>query len=236
MSFLIAFVCSAVLAVALKPVIKRVPAVWYLLALLFAALYLAGLQGVLPAWAKNVAFSLMQKGTLATALFAVVMFIGVLPRTGWLRLRLAPIRAELSIIACILICGHVAAYALSFVPRLLDAKALGVPVIVGLAAAFVLVALGLVLGITSIKRVHARMEGRTWTRIQRFAYAFYALMYIHALAMLLPSALAGGAAALQSVIAYTVVFALYAVLRIWRAVADRRGRNGQTSEAASAAV
>lgn len=227
MAFLIAFVCSAVFAVALKPAIKRAPAAWYLLALVLAALYLAGVQGILPAWAKNAAFALMQKGTLATALFAVVMFIGTLPRAGRLRLRLAPIRAELSIIACILICGHVAAYALSFVPRLLGAKALGIPVIVGLAAAFVLVAFGLVLGITSIKRVHARMEGRTWTRIQRFAYVFYALMYIHALAMLLPSALAGGAAALQSVVAYTVVFALYAALRIWRAVADKRERGAQ---------
>lgn len=236
MAFLIAFVCSGVFAVAFKPAIKRAPAAWYLLALVLAMLYLAGMQGVLPAWAKNASFALMQKGTLATALFAVVMFIGVLPRTGRLRLRLAPIRAELSIIACILICGHVAAYALSFVPRLLGAKVLGTPVMVGLAAAFVLVVLGLVLGITSIKRVHAHMEGRTWTRIQRFAYVFYALMYIHALAMLLPSALAGGAAALQSVVAYTVVFALYAVLRIWRAVADKRVRSGQASEAASAAI
>lgn len=236
MAFLIAFVCSIVFAVAFKPAIKRAPAAWYLLALLFAVLYLVGLQGILPVWAKNAAFALMQKGTLATALFAVVMFIGVLPRTGKLRLRLTPIRAELSIIACILICGHVAAYALSFVPRLLGAKVTGLPIAIGLVAACALVVLGLALGITSIKRVRAHMEGRTWTRIQRFAYVFYALMYIHALAMLLPSALAGGAAALQSVVAYTVVFAVYAVLRIWRAVADMRGRNGQTSEASSAAV
>lgn len=227
MAFLLAFICVAVLSVALKPAIKRVPAAWYLLALVLVVIYFAGVQGVLPAWVKNVAFALMQKGTLAAALFAVVMFIGVLPRTGWLRLRLAPIRAELSIIACILICGHIAAYALSFAPRLLSGKVAGLPIVVGLTAAFVLVVLGLVLGITSIKRVHSRMDGRTWTRVQRFAYAFYALMYVHVLAMLLPSALAGGAAALQSVIAYTVVFALYAVLRIWRAVADKRGRDAQ---------
>lgn len=50
----------------------------------------------------------------------------------------------------------------------------------------------------------------------------FGLTYVHVLAMLLPSALSGGMTAVQSVVAYTVVFGAYAVLRIVRAMLDRK--------------
>ena len=53
------------------------------------------------------------------------------------------------------------------------------------------------------------------------------LAYVHVLAMLLPSALGGGAAAQESVTAYTLMFGAYLVARITRAILDRKAEKGQ---------
>ena len=88
--------------------------------------------------------------------------------------------------------------------------------------ALVLFALLLVLGVTSFNAVKRRMRADTWKRVQLLAYPFFGLVYVHLLLMLLPSALQGGAAAQASVAAYTAVFGTYAVLRVTRALLDRR--------------
>ena len=222
MAFLITLACAVVLVIALKPAIKKAPIVWYAIAVVLVVLYLAGTQGLLPAAIKGAVFLLLQKGMLAMALFAIVMYIGVLPVDSKPRTYLTPIRSELSIIACILIFGHMAAYAMSYVPRILSGGVIVSFVAVGLGVAAVLTVLWAVLGVTSFGGVKACIAAQTWTRIQRWAYVFYALMYVHVLARLLPSALAGGASATQSVVVYTVVFAVYAVARIARAAVDRK--------------
>ena len=80
-----------------------------------------------------------------------------------------------------------------------------------------------VLGVTSFNSVKARMSKQIWVKVQKWAYVFFGLTYVHVLAMLLPSALGGGAAAVQSVAAYTVVFGAYAVLRVARAKRESGG-------------
>ena len=226
MAFLITLICTIVVVIVLKPAIKKAPLAWYALALVLVVLYLMGTQGVLPGVLKSAVFLLMQKGMLAMALFAVVMYIGVFPIDSKPRKYLTPIRAELSIIACILIFGHMAAYAMSYAPRVFGASAVNTFVMVGLVFALLLTVLWLVLGVTSFNGVKAHIAAHTWTKVQKWAYLFYALMYAHVLAMLLPGALNGGASALQSVVVYTVVFVVYAVARIARAAADRKASAG----------
>lgn len=224
MTFLLVLICTVVVVLLLKPAIKKVPVVWYVAAAALAVLYVAALQGLLPlpAPVRNVLFLLLQKGTLAVALFVVVMFIGVFPRDSKPRKYLAPIRAELSIIAFALIIGHILAYCLSYVPRVLGAGAISPFVSVGLVVAAIVTVLLAVLGVTSFNFVKARMSAQAWTRVQKWSYVFFGLTYVHVLAMLLPSALSGGAAAVQSVTVYTIVFGAYAVLRIIRALLDRK--------------
>lgn len=115
MTFMIVLICVVVAVLLLKPAIKKAPAIWYAAAIALALLYIGVLQGLLPlpAPVRNVLFLLLQKGTLAVALFTVVMFVGVFPRDSKPRKYLSPIRAELSIIACMLIVGHILAYCLT---------------------------------------------------------------------------------------------------------------------------
>lgn len=84
----------------------------------------------------------------------------------------------------------------------------------------------LVLGVTSFAFVKRRMRTDSWKRLQRWAYVFFGLVYVHLMLMLAPAASQGGEAAVASVVMHTVIFGAYAVLRVRRRSADRRGRRG----------
>ena len=88
--------------------------------------------------------------------------------------------------------------------------------------AMVLFVLLIILGVTSFNFVKKKMDPHSWKKIQKMAYPFFMLTYVHLLLMLLPSALHGGQAAIVTVSMYSVVFIGYAVLRIRRAMIDKR--------------
>ena len=94
-----------------------------------------------------------------------------------------------------------------------------------LVVALALLVLLLVLGVTSFGFVERRMRTESWKRLQRWAYVFFGLVYVHLLLMLLPSALHGGLAAQASVAVYSVVFVGYALCRVGRALADKRAED-----------
>ena len=157
---------------------------------------------------------------LSLALFVVVMYIGVFAKGSKVHQWLKPVRSELSIIACILACGHMAVYLGSYAPRL--GGTLGVNVVSALVVALALLVLLLVLGVTSFAFVKRRMRTDSWKRLQRWAYVFFGLVYVHLMLMLAPAASQGGEAAVASVVVYTVIFGAYAALRVRRALVDRR--------------
>ncbi len=220
MDFLLVFVCAVAAAFALRNPIKKAPVAFYILAVAVSVLFIAAEFFPMPRAVWSALFLLVQKCMLALALFAVVMFIGVLSRDSragrWLR----PIRAELSIIAWILSLGHMAVYLASYLPRLGGVNKGAV--MISFVVALVLFALLLVLGITSLNAVKKRMKKDTWKRVQMLAYPFFGLVYLHLMLMLLPPALHGGAAAQVSVAVYSVLFAAYALLRVRRAMIDRK--------------
>ncbi|WP_288323325.1 hypothetical protein [uncultured Eggerthella sp.] len=221
MTLVLVLVGTVVFAFACKRPIKTCPTAFYALAVVLDVLFVVGSFMGLPAMLYDVLFLLLHKCTLATALFAVVMYIGVFARDGRVAQYFRPIRAELSIMAWLLSLGHMAIYLSSYASTL----ALGLPqtnVAVALVVALALFVLLVVLGVTSFNVVKKGMKKETWKRVQLLAYPFWGLVYVHLLLMLLPSAVRGGAAAQVSVIVYSVVFLGYAVLRVARALRDRR--------------
>lgn len=220
MDFLLVFICAVAATFALRNPIKKAPVAFYILAVAVSVLFIAAEFFPMPRAVWSALFLLVQKCMLALALFAVVMFIGVFSRDSragrWLR----PIRAELSIIAWILSLGHMAVYLASYLPRLGGVNKGAV--MISFVVALVLFALLLVLGVTSFNVVKKRMKKDTWKRVQMLAYPFFGLVYLHLMLMLLPPALHGGAAAQVSVAVYSVLFAAYALLRVRRAMIDRK--------------
>ena len=203
MTFALVLACTVAACFALRNPLKACPMAFYAAALLVDVAFVAGTFWGMPREVWSVFFVLIQKCLLPLALFVVVMYIGVLDRGSRACMWLKPVRAELSIVAWLLSLGNVAA---SF------------------AVAVVLLALLAVLGVTSFNLVKKRMRTETWKKVQKLAYPFFLLTYVHLLLMLAPSALHGGVAATTSVAVYSIVFAAYVVLRLVRAAKDRRIR------------
>lgn len=224
MTFALILVVTAILCVALADVIRKVPWVFYALAIAAVAVLFAGVAGVIEgAWWKPFIL-LVRRCMVALALFVVVMFTGALPRDSKLGLRLRSVRSELSILACILCAGHVLMYLAPYASRLVAGGLAGV-MLVSVVVALVLAVLLLVLGVTSLTTIKKRMNTTTWKKIQRFAYVFFGLSYVHLLCMLGPAAFSGSTEAIVNVGIYTAIFAAYLALRLVRWSKDRAGED-----------
>lgn len=154
---------------------------FYVLAVAADVAYVIGVEGLLPRVVMGPLTLLMGKCVLSLALFVVVMYIGVFAKGSKVHQWLKPVRSELSIIACILACGHMAVYLGSYAPRL--GGTLGVNVVSALVVALALLVLLLVLGVTSFGFVKKHMRTEGWKRLQRWAYVFFGLAYVHLMLM-----------------------------------------------------
>ena len=197
MTFLMVLAVTVAACLALRTPLHKWPVAFYVLAVAADVAYVIGVEGLLPRVVMGPLTLLMGKCVLSLALFVVVMYIGVFAKGSKVHQWLKPVRSELSIIACILACGH-------------------------MAVALALLVLLLVLGVTSFAFVKRRMRTDSWKRLQRWAYVFFGLVYVHLMLMLAPAASQGGEAAVASVVVYTVIFGAYAALRVRRALVDRR--------------
>lgn len=195
--------------------LKKHPAPFYIVFAAIGAVYAFGLLGSVAPAAELALLPFLRRASLAFGLFTVVMFVGVLPDDNTLRHRLAPIRGQLALLGTILIIVHVLGYAANYLVAIGSgtvSPAVMCGLIVGIAVAVLLV----VLAVTSITPVRKSMDGALWQKVQKLAYPFYLLMYVHLAAMLVPSSMMGGNSMLNLVV-YTIVVVLYVVLRIMKA-------------------
>ena len=200
--------------------IKDYPLVCYGLVIALDALYLYGYFFALPREVWLVLSMLVQKCMLALALFTIVMFIGVLPKKVKSSSSLLTIRSNMSIMACCLALAHMGVYLGTYLNSLFSGAAVKPNVLASFVVALVVFVLLLVLGVTSLRFVKQSMNGAKWKAVQKLAYPFVLLTYAHLVIVLAPAAGHGRAAAQTTIGVYTVVFGLYAVLRIYRALAD----------------
>lgn len=201
--------------------IRKAPGIFYAAAAVLAVGFVVSELAAVPREVVAVLVVPLQRCYFAFALFALVMLTGVLARNSRLRAFLVPIRGELSILAAILAGAHVVRYAASYFTRLFDVSA---PVSMNMYGAFVvaavLVVLLLVLTITSLRVVKTHMVSSVWKKLQKMAYPFFALVCLHAIIALAPSAFQGSSTAIVAVVTYAAVLILYLALRIRRALTD----------------
>lgn len=223
MVFLISLVLTALLIASGKDFLKKHAAVCYVLAAAISAAVVVctatGASAAFPAWVRSWIWPIFARSALSTALFAAVMYAGAVPNGSKLMKAVMPIRGELSIIASILTLGHNISFGLTYF-RLLFTQPDRLPVNQLLAAicSLVMLCIMLPLFITSFKCVRKKMKGSSWKKLQRLAYGFYALIYIHVLLLTLPGAQKGNGSYLLTVVVYSVVFLTYGALRVRKAL------------------
>lgn len=231
------FLISLALAVSLawfgaKPIKKHARA-FYVCAVAVSVSVIAvvytGAFASCPSWVQSFVLPIFTNCALATSVFVVVMFTGAFPVGSAAIKRLMPIRAELSIIASILTLGHNIAYGKTYFVMLFSAPAkLPVKILMAAICSVIMLLIMLPLMITSFTSVRRKMKPKSWKRLQRLAYIFYALIYVHVL--LLDSALleSGSKKYLINILLYTAVFAVYAAMRIRKAVHKKSPATART--------
>ena len=235
LSALISFAVALVVAFPLGKALKKHPAPFYLGAALLVGAHMWYRQsGSYVAWAQ-VFVDTMQKSFLACAFLAIVMFCGVFDEGSAVRRRLQPVRAELSILSFILMLSHVFVFLPDYLPRLGMTRTSHTALTVSIVVAMLLVVVYALLTATSLRVLRAKIPRKTWKNVQRLSYLMVALLYAHILLALGKTVFVGhgSGAARVALAVYTVLLALYAALRIAKAVRDRRHKAARAREARS---
>ena len=177
---------------------------------------------------KNNILGIFAKGSLGTAMFVVVMYTGALPKGNKLIAPLIKIRGELSITAAILVLCHNFTYGMTYF-RMLFTKTslLSATQLAAAVISLVLIAIMIVLTVTSFPSVRKKMQAKKWKQLQRTAYVFYGLMYVHIMLINIPYARLGLGMYIANVVIYSIVFLGYAAMRISKAVSVKAARAGK---------
>ncbi len=167
------------------------------------------------AFLRTWVLSLFTKGAMAAALWALVMFTGALPKGSRVLKKLLPVRGELSILAAILTLAHAVFRGVFCIRQLLRPRfAPGWGFLAACAVGLALLLVMLPLAVLSFRGVRRRVDPHRWKRIQRLAYLFYGLIYVHVLALYLPSALRGSGGYGLTLLLYSAVWLTYLALRL----------------------
>ena len=213
----------------LKDSLKKHAGIYYIgAAVISIAVFLIGFLPM-PLFLKNNILGIFAKGSLGTAMFVAVMYAGALPKGSKLIAQLMKIRGELSITAAILVLCHNFTYGMTYFKMLfIKPEALSATQFTAAIISLVLIIIMIVLTVTSFQAVRKKMKAKKWKQLQRTAYVFYGLMYVHIMLINIPYARLGLGTYIANVVIYSIVFLGYAAMRIAKAVSVKAARAGKT--------
>lgn len=213
--------------------LKKHPNAYYIgAAAISIGIFLLGFIDM-PLFVKKNILGIFAKGSLGTAMFVFVMYAGALPKGNRFIAPLMKIRGELSITAAILVLCHNFTYGRTYFrmlfvqPEILSETQLAAAII-----SIILIMIMLVLTITSFPSVRKSMQAKKWKQLQRTAYLFYGLMYVHIMLINIPYARLGMSMYIVNVIVYSIVFLGYAAMRISKALITNAQKNKKNISAA----
>ena len=215
MLLIIALVIASLFVYFLKDKLKQHPNIFYIGAAVVTIVIFSLRTVAMPQFVRQNIVGIFAKGTIGTAFFIIVMITGALPRGSKLIGPLMRIRGELSIMAAILVLSHNLTYGMTYFKMLFSAPA-ALPAVQRCAAVISLMLIVLMIGLTviSFPAVRKKMNPKKWKQIQRSAYVFYGLLYVHIMLINIPYARMGLRMYAVNVLVYSIVFAGYAAMRI----------------------
>lgn len=214
MIFGISLIIAVALTIALQKPLKKYPVPFYIITLGLCILVNLVSFETAPAWVSSYILDLFRRGALGTALFVVVMYAGAFKNGSKCMKILMPIRGQLSIIASILCLCHNVFYGKTYFIAMATHPA-GLPVhqlIAGILS-ILMILIMVPLFIMSFRTIRRKMKGKTWKKIQRLAYGYYAMLYIHICILLVPHAWNGQIQYAISITIYSLIYGVYAVMR-----------------------
>lgn len=215
MTFLLSMIIVSVYIIIFRKQLNRQRIVHYIGAIFLTIWFVltqlqTSFQGY-PEWFKTYVQPLFVNCGISTAMFVVVMYTGALKKGSPLMKKLMPIRAELSVIASTLAIGHNIINAKLYFNFMIYKPEMFAkfPLTIKLAtySALGIIAIMIPLWITSYYTVRKRMTGKSWIKLQRWAYLFYGLVYAQVMLLMIPKIHTDNSRYLITTVIYTLVLA-----------------------------
>lgn len=167
---------------------------------------------------------IFMRGYMSISLFILVMFAGALNQNWKISRKLLNIRSELAIIACIFIIPHALIYFVRLIvlklPKMINTgiipKLYISYIIVGIIAFVIMIPLF----ISSFKKIRRKIPNGIWRKLQKKAYIFYFLVYIHILLIMLNEKQIDP----LKLCSYTIIFGVYTILRLIKYRNNRKAK------------
>ena len=215
---LVSLVLTLIFALGCQGAIRKHAGAFYTLAVLIVIAevlyYQLGWRDAAPEWLTNHIVNPFKRGALSTAMFMVIMYVGALDAKRPAVRKLMGVRGQLSIIACILTLGHNIIYGKKHFVMLFTNPAEMKPQTMAAAIiSIVMIAVMIPLMVTSFKTIRGKMRGGDWKKLQRLAYVFFGLIYVHVMVLFIPKF----EKKWMDIVLYTAIFGVYLVLRVAKA-------------------
>lgn len=223
MLFIVALIIAIIFVAVFKELLKKYPNIFYITAAVISiAAFVCSSYVTMPGWVRDYVVGIFAKGSLGTAFFVLVMYAGAMKNTWKATKTLMKIRGELSIMGCVLVLCHNCTYGRTYFRMLFtNTKSLSAAQMTAAIISLVLITIMLILTVTSFPNVRKKMNAVKWKKLQRTAYIFYGLIYVHILLINIPYARRGMSEYIINVAVYSLVFVNYAMMRIHKAVAKK---------------
>lgn len=220
MVFLISLCLALIFALVCGERLKKNPVPFYIGAVVLSVISIAltWAEITMPTLVDDWFIPIVAGGGFTGALFVIVMYAGAFPNRSLGAKTFIPLRGPLSIIASIIGIGHSIAYGLSYYKMALNGfSGVRVSVVVFVVISVVMELIMLPLFITSFVCVRRKMNGVTWKKLQRLAYPFYFLLFVHVMMLMVPPALKGDRGYDITVFVYGFIFISYLICRLSKA-------------------
>lgn len=225
MNLIIALIVSILFYGAFSKQIKKNPVLFYVGTFLLDAIvisyYMLGFNKFVPVWITTNIMDLFQRGAFSTATFIIVMFLGAIIKHNDFTLRFMKIRGELSIIGCLLAFQHNIIFGIVYLPALIfHPESLKGPYLIALIITIVLLVIMIPLFITSFRCVRNKIRPKAWKKLQRLAYPFYYLIYLHVMVLFLMD----WEKHILDIAIYTLIYLIYTIARLRKFVYKRKSK------------
>lgn len=195
-----------------KPV-KKHATLFYIATVIISVLSVLAPKKGLPFVIDYLVKNILARGTLAGALFILVMVASVCPAAK-LRGLLLRTRGEMAIIAALLTLIHNISYGkYYFVALFTKISDLDAPRIFAAVLSLVMIVLLIPLTLTSFMVIRKKMNPKKWKSLQRLSYLFYGLLFIHISMIFSISIAKGHLSTLFDLTVYAIIYIAYLICR-----------------------
>lgn len=215
MNLIVGLITITLFYILFANIIKKYPILFYMatyiLIIPVVLYYQTKFYKNMPIWFTKYIMDIFKRGIFSTVTFMIVMFLGVITTHNKYTRKLMSIRCEMSIIGCFAAICHNVTYGIRyFVEFFTNASKMNIYTKTATIISLILISMMLPLMITSFKCVRKKMKAKNWKNLQKLAYPFFYLIYVHLmiLFMIKPEK------HMLSIVLYTVIYMLYTILRV----------------------